>query len=66
MASGDSPTQALCDALRENLKNRIALLECEEKDLERRMRLLEEFKWKIVGAACLAGAISGIGVNFLL
>jgi hypothetical protein len=66
MASGDSPTQALCDALRETLRNRISLLECEEKDLERRMRELEEFKWKLVGAACLAGALSGVGVNFLL
>jgi hypothetical protein len=52
--------------LRETLRNRISLLECEEKDLERRMRELEEFKWKLVGAACLAGALSGVGVNFLL
>ena len=70
MASGDSPTQALCDALRENLRVRIAEMEREHEksceDYEKRLRALEEFKWKLIGAAAVAGGIAGVSANFLM
>jgi hypothetical protein len=30
------------------------------------MREMEEFKWKIIGAAAVVGAVTSIGTSFLL
>lgn len=70
MGGGDGPTQPLCDALRENLRNRINEVEREHEktceDYEKRLRALEEFKWKLIGAAAVAGGIAGVSANFLM
>lgn len=36
------------------------------EDQEFRIRKLESFMWKAVGAGCLAGAMAGVSVQFLL
>jgi uncharacterized protein (UPF0179 family) len=70
MGTDSGPTQALCDALREGLKYRICDVEREHEkscaDFEKRIRELEEFKWKLIGAAAVAGGIAGFSASFLL
>lgn len=50
----------------EALKDRVDALVKNHEDQEDRIRKLESFMWKIIGAACIAGGIAGVGVNFLL
>jgi hypothetical protein len=54
------------NTLTESVSARVDLNLKNHDDQEKRIRDLEQFKWKVIGAAAVVGGIAGVSAGFLV
>lgn len=63
---GSKTTDARLSSIEKDIKEVNEDVSLAKRDYESRLRSLEEFKWKAVGAAAIVGGIAGVSASFLL